>query len=84
MFFTILDQVKDNNKSKLNLDMDKIIKHACVKSVKSGDKLHILEIKKLIEDLKNTDNPYTCPHGRPVIIKMSKYEIERMFERIQN
>lgn len=84
LFFTVLDSVKDVNKSKLNLEMDKIIKNACVKSVKSGDKLHIVEIKKLIEDLKNTDNPYTCPHGRPVIIKMSKYEIERMFERIQN
>ena len=84
LFFTVLDQVKDINKSKLNLEMDKIIKNACVRSVKSGDKLHIIEIKKLIEDLKNTDNPYTCPHGRPVIIKMSKYEIERMFERIQN
>lgn len=84
LFFTILDSVKDINKSKLNFEMDKIIKNACVKSVKSGDKLHIIEIKKLIEDLKNTNNPYTCPHGRPVIIKMSKYEIERMFERIQN
>jgi len=84
LFFTVLDSVKDINKSKLNFEMDKIIKNACVKSVKSGDKLHIIEIKKLIEDLKNTDNPYTCPHGRPVIIKMSKYEIERMFERIQN
>lgn len=85
LFYTILDSIKDKdkNKSKLNLEMDKIIKNACVKSVKSGDKLHIPEIKRLIEDLKNTDNPYTCPHGRPVIIKMTKYEIERMFERIQ-
>ncbi len=84
LFYTVLDSLKDINKSKLNLEIDKIIKKACVKSVKAGDKLHMLEAKKLIEDLKNTQNPYTCPHGRPVIIKMTKYEIERMFERIQN
>ena len=64
--------------------MDKIIKNACVKSVKAGDRLHLLEVKALLSDLGKTDNPYTCPHGRPVIIKMTKYEIERMFERIQN
>lgn len=84
LFYTILDSLKNINKSKLNLEIDKLIKKACVKSVKSGDKLHLLEVKKLIDDLKNTNNPYTCPHGRPVIIKMTKYEIERMFERIQN
>ncbi|WP_326909086.1 DNA mismatch repair endonuclease MutL [Sedimentibacter sp. MB31-C6] len=82
LFYTILDSIKGISKS--NIQIDKIIKNACVQSVKSGDKLHTLEIKKLIENLRNTDNPYTCPHGRPVIIKMSKYEIERMFERIQS
>ncbi|MBP1925328.1 DNA mismatch repair protein MutL [Sedimentibacter acidaminivorans] len=84
LFYTVLDSLKNINKSKLNLEIDKIIKKACVKSVKAGDKLHMLEVKRLIDDLKNTHNPYTCPHGRPVIIKMTKYEIERMFERIQN
>lgn len=84
IFFTILDTLKDSKKLNLNLEIDKIIKNACVKSVKSGDKLHLPEIQKLLEDLRNTDNPYTCPHGRPVIIKLTKYEIERMFERIQN
>ena len=42
------------------------------------------EIKGLLKDLSRTENPYTCPHGRPVIIKMTKYELEKMFERIQN
>nr|WP_312576193.1 DNA mismatch repair endonuclease MutL [Sedimentibacter sp.] len=84
LYYTVLDSLKDINKSKLNLEIDKIIKKACVKSVKSGDKLHLLEVKNLINDLKHTNSPYTCPHGRPVIIKMTKYEIERMFERIQN
>ncbi|WP_312698946.1 DNA mismatch repair endonuclease MutL [Sedimentibacter sp.] len=82
IFYTILDSLK--NTSNINLELDKIIKNACVKSVKAGDRLHLLEVKALLSDLGKTDNPYTCPHGRPVIIKMTKYEIERMFERIQN
>ena len=83
IFYTILDSVRNINKSHLNLELDKIIKNACVKSVKSGDKLHLQEVNALIENLKKTENPYTCPHGRPVIIKMTKYEIEKIFERIQ-
>lgn len=84
IFYTILDSVKNTGKSDLNLELGKIIKNACVKSVKAGDKLHLQEVKALLNNLNKTDNPYTCPHGRPVIIKMSKYEIEKMFERIQN
>jgi DNA mismatch repair protein MutL len=63
--------------------MDRIIKNACTKSVKSGDKLHRDEALALLKELKNTVDPYTCPHGRPVIIKMTRYEIEKMFGRIQ-
>ncbi len=84
IFYTILDSLKSANKSNINLELDKIIKNACVKSVKAGDRLHIQEVKALLKDLGKTENPYTCPHGRPVIIKMTKYEIEKMFERIQN
>lgn len=84
IFYTVLDSLKNISNTDINLELDKIIKNACVKSVKAGDKLHIQEVKALLNDLSHTDNPYTCPHGRPVIIKMTKYEIERMFERIQN
>lgn len=84
LFFNILDSLKDNKKSKnSDIELKKIIKNACVSSVKSGDSLHPAEINKLISDLSKTECPYTCPHGRPTIIKMTKYEIERMFERIQ-
>ncbi len=83
MFYSILDSLKETEKSNLDFIMDKIIKDACVKSVKSGDKLHISEVRALLNDLDKTDNPYTCPHGRPLIIKMTRYEIEKMFERIQ-
>jgi DNA mismatch repair protein MutL len=84
IFFSILDSLKDSGKSNLNLLLDKIIKNACVKSVKAGDRLHVSEVRALLDNLKKTENPYTCPHGRPVIIKMTKHEIEKMFERIQN
>ncbi|QSX06507.1 DNA mismatch repair endonuclease MutL [Sedimentibacter sp. zth1] len=84
LFYTILDSMKETGKnSNLDFELNKIIKNACVSSVKSGDNLHNLEIKKLIGDLANTKSPYTCPHGRPTIIKMTKYEVERMFERVQ-
>jgi DNA mismatch repair protein MutL len=84
IFYTILDSLKNVRNSSLNLELEKIIKNACVKSVKAGDKLHIQEVKSLLNDLGSCENPNTCPHGRPIIIKMSKYEIEKMFERIQN
>lgn len=84
LFLTVLDSVKEVRKnSSLDVEMRKIIKNACVKSVKAGDNLHSMEIKKLIDDLSNAKSPYTCPHGRPTIIKMTRYEVERMFERIQ-
>ena len=84
VFYSILDSLKEVTKTNLDFILDKIIKNACISSVKSGDKLHISEVKALLNELKMTDNPYTCPHGRPVIIKMTKYEIEKMFGRIQS
>lgn len=84
VFYSILDSLKEITKSNLDFVLEKIIKNACVKSVKSGDKLHISEVIALLNDLRMTENPYTCPHGRPVIIQMTKYEIEKMFERIQS
>lgn len=83
IFYNLLDIIK-NSSNKNEFLINKIVKHACVKSVKAGDKLHQQELKKLLSDLSKTSNPLTCPHGRPVIIKLTKYEIEKMFERIQN
>lgn len=61
--------------------IEKIISMACKSAIKANDKLNDIEIDKLMKELSQTDNPYTCPHGRPVIISMSKYEIERKFKR---
>ena len=62
-------------------DNNKLASIACKAAVKGGDKLSSPEIIGLIEQLENTQSPYTCPHGRPTIIKFTKYEIEKMFKR---
>lgn len=62
--------------------LDKIASMSCKAAVKGSHKLSVEEAKALIEQLLTLENPYNCPHGRPVIISMSKYEIERKFKRI--
>ena len=54
---------------------------ACKASIKANDTLSIKEMEALINDLRKCKNPYTCPHGRPTIIKFTKYELEKMFKR---
>ena len=55
---------------------------ACKKSIKANEYHNQVEIEYMLDDLKNTSNPYTCPHGRPIIIKFDKYEIEKWFKRV--
>ena len=54
---------------------------ACKSAIKANDKLDYNEVMALLESLKKCDNPYTCPHGRPVMVSMTKYDIEKMFKR---
>lgn len=54
---------------------------ACKAAVKGGMKLDIEEQKRLIDNMINLDNPFTCPHGRPTAVPMTRYEIERKFMR---
>ena len=61
--------------------LDKIITRSCKSAVKGGDLLDPSEITALIDQLKACDNPFSCPHGRPTFIKMTRYELERMFKR---
>ncbi len=55
---------------------------SCKQSIKANTKLSILEMESLIDELLNCENPYNCPHGRPVIVRFSKYEIEKLFKRV--
>ncbi len=57
---------------------------ACKAAVKGHDRLSIQEAESLITELLKLENPFTCPHGRPTIIELTKYELEKKFKRIQN
>jgi len=54
---------------------------ACKLAVKAGDPLNLPEMQKLIEDLARTQNPYLCPHGRPITLTLTWEELERRFKR---
>nr|WP_244244584.1 DNA mismatch repair endonuclease MutL [Marinilactibacillus kalidii] len=57
---------------------------SCKRSIKANHYLNANEARVLIEDLKETENPYNCPHGRPVLVKMTNQDMEKMFKRIQD
>lgn len=61
--------------------IDKLIMKSCKKSVKGGDKLSIMEMQELIDDMGKCDNPFSCPHGRPTMIKINKNDVEKIFKR---
>ena len=82
LFFDVLDNIKEDIKSSYDLNTDKIAKIACSNAIKGGDKISNIEIRELLNQLLKVKNPYTCPHGRPVIIKMSRRELEKEFSRI--
>lgn len=64
------------------LILEKIASMSCKAAVKGNHRLSFEEAKALIEELLTLENPYHCPHGRPTIISMSKYEMEKKFKRI--
>ena len=77
----IIDSLDKDISSNYEADMYKIMRKACKVSVKAGDDLSDIEIEALIRDLKNCENPYTCPHGRPTIVEVSKHTISKLFLR---
>ena len=61
---------------------EKVASMSCKAAVKGNNRLSAQEVDELIAELLTLDNPYHCPHGRPTIISMSKYELEKKFKRI--
>ncbi len=59
-----------------------LISASCKKAIKAGQPLTLPEMQNLVNELLKTDNPYTCPHNRPIIISLSDYELNRKFKRI--
>lgn len=80
----MLDELTDGISERATADviLDKIASMSCNAAVKGSQRLSLPEMEQLMKDLMKLDNPYNCPHGRPTIIAMSKYEIEKKFKRI--
>jgi DNA mismatch repair protein MutL len=55
--------------------------YGCRAAIKAGDKLNAAEMQMLIDQLFATSNPYVCPHGRPIVIRLSLDELDRRFGR---
>ena len=66
----------------VEVKLNKIATMACKAAVKANDCLTQIEMEKLISDLRYIDNPFNCPHGRPIIIKFTEYELDKKFRRI--
>lgn len=83
LFIEMLDDFSNaTGRQTPDIITEKVASMSCKAAVKGNDKLTLPEINKLIDELLSLDNPYNCPHGRPTIISMSKYEIEKNFKRI--
>lgn len=83
LFIEMLDDFSNaTGRQTPDIITEKVASMSCKAAVKGNDKLTLPEINELIDELLALDNPYNCPHGRPTIISMSKYEIEKKFKRI--
>ncbi len=81
-FDGVLDDISSYLKKPIDLIKKKIATTACRAAVKAGDKLSEGEISILLKNFKENGNVLLCPHGRPVIVSVSKTEIEKWFKRI--
>ena len=82
LFLQIIDNIGHIHNNNYEYKIDKIMKIACSNAIKGGDKIFGMEAKNLFEQLSQVENPYTCPHGRPTIIELTKRDIEKEFKRI--
>jgi DNA mismatch repair protein MutL len=80
-FNEILDSLEGNNKTTSPLEKI-VISMACKNSIKAGTSITYEEMQELVRRLSQTNSPYTCPHGRPTLISMSQYELEKKFKRV--
>jgi DNA mismatch repair protein MutL len=83
LFVELLDGLSEQT-GRLQADVvqEKIASMSCKAAVKGNHKMSALEAEALIDELLHLENPYNCPHGRPTIISMTKYELEKKFKRI--
>ena len=77
-FITMTSEINDYESPKV---LDKIATRACKAAIKANDSLSKDEVTRLFEDLNKCENPFSCPHGRPTFIKLTKDDIEKKFKR---
>lgn len=75
-----MEGISENGAS--DLILERVASMSCKAAVKGNQRLSRLEMEHLIDELLSLENPYNCPHGRPTIISMTKYELEKKFKRI--
>jgi DNA mismatch repair protein MutL len=84
LLMDIIDSLMEEGgaSSKPELITQRVASMSCKAAVKGNMRMSFAEAQNLVEELMNADNPYNCPHGRPTLISMSKYELEKKFKRI--
>ncbi len=83
LFLDVLDELSDGRISDVpEVINDRIATMACKSAVKGNMSMTVEEVKELLREMLGLDNPYNCPHGRPTLITMTKYEFEKRFKRI--
>lgn len=83
IFHKVLDEIFSRSNHEISEKVDDVLYSiACKASVKANRKLDDAEVTSLVNQLSSLRNPFTCPHGRPTVLKLSKYELEKMFKRI--
>ena len=83
LLIDVLDGLSEENANKdPDIITDKVASMSCKAAVKGNNRLSFSEAFELMDELMKAENPYNCPHGRPTLIMMSKYEIEKKFKRI--
>lgn len=73
-FYDDMERPKDH--------LDRIVMMSCKAAIKANQNLSESEIRTLLTGLSTLDNPYTCPHGRPIILKLKEYELRKLFKRV--
>ena len=83
-FMKVLENLRSlGSGNTIEVKYNSIARMACRAAIKANDNLSEMEMRALINELKFIEEPFTCPHGRPTIIKISLNELEKRFKRIQ-
>ena len=78
---SMIDELMDDDRQSQSLPMDKLIRHACRLAIKAHDSLTHREMTALLDQMVELPVPLTCPHGRPIVLKMRDYDLEKLFKR---